>query len=159
MIRGIVRALAATAALIFLMHAPSNAGTEAGKVSKFALSFHAATSNYKAGSIDEMLLKSRAFFADQGAYDSYRTAFRGSGNYEAVKKYNMTVTAKTGEATAVKGDDGRWAVTFQAKESYRPEQGIGLDTCLDVDVKVAEKTDGGLGVTSVVMIPCSLSAK
>lgn len=159
MTRRIVRAMTGTAALLLLMQAPSHAETKKGKVVEFALSFHAATSNYKAVSIDEMLLKSRAFFADQGSYDSYRTAFRGSGNYEAVKKYNMTVTAKAGEAKAVKGDDGRWGVTFQAKESYRPEQGIGLDTCLDVDVKVAEKSDGGLGVTSVVMIPCSASAE
>jgi hypothetical protein len=155
MIRGIVRTFAATAALIVLMQSPSNAETTAKKVSAFALSFHAATSNYNAGSVDETLLKSRVFFADQGSYDSYRTAFRGSGNYEAVKKYGMTVTGKAAEAKAVKGDDGRWDVTFHAKESYRPEQGIGLDQCLDVAVKVAEKADGGLGVASVVSTACA----
>lgn len=159
MTRSIVRALTATAALIFLMQAPSHAETGANKVADFAVSFHSAIANFKGDSVDKTLLKSRVFFADKESYDSYRGAFRESGNYEAVKKFNMTVTAKTGKAKAVKGEDGRWDVTFQSRQSYRPEQGNGLDVCLDVDVKVTEKADGGLGVTSVVMTDCAAEAR
>jgi hypothetical protein len=159
MTRGTVRALTATAALIFLMHSPSNAETTAKKVEDFALSFHQAISNYKAETIDATLLKSRALFADRSAYESYNAALRASGNYEAVKKYNMTVTATASGAKAVKGDDGRWDVTFQTRVAYRPEQGHGLDQCLVVDVKVSEKDGAGLGVSSVVATNCPVPAK
>jgi chitodextrinase len=150
---------AAVAAIALSLTTTSYAAAGLAKDAELtALSFHKAISNYSAATADEMLLKSRQFFVDEAAYLDFRKAVRSSGNYDAVKKFDMTVTSAPGAANASKSKDGAWTVTFRSKDSYRPVAGAGLDQCLVVSV-VLKSVGKSFGVSSIAETTCPAGAK
>lgn len=118
-----------------------------------ALSFYRAVSNYSPEHSNEMLLKSRPFFASSGAYQQFRKTTENSGYFEGAKRYRMTVSSTLGEPRSEMAVDGSWHVSFEAKVSHRPPEGVGLDRCVLVQVSLRPSSDR-LGVSSITEDDC-----
>jgi hypothetical protein len=157
MTRHVARFAAVAMIALSLAH-PSLAASGGKDAETTALSFHEAVSNYSAATADETLLKSRRFFVSDAAYRDFRNAVKSSGNFDAVKKFEMNVTSVPGEAKTSQSEDGSWKVTFESKDSYRPAAGTGIDQCLVVDV-VLKSVGKSFGVSSVTETTCPAGSK
>lgn len=148
----IFRAAAAAAALLSSIHAAGAANRSPGP-EDIATAFYRSAFTYTGRTVDETLLKARPLFVDQSAFDSFARAVRETGNYEAAKKYDMTVTASPGKASSSKGDDGSWKVVFQSLDAYRPARGVGIEICVEVET-VLQPAGESLKIASVVQSDC-----
>lgn len=144
----------ATALLLLAIATPSTASQFGTKEAQdVALSFYRAVSNYSPDESNEMLLRSRPFFASADAYKDFRSKTQSSGYFDGAQRYHMTVSSRTGEARTGLAGDGSWHVSFAARVFLRPPEGVGLDRCVNVQV-VVKQTGDKLGVASVVEEDC-----
>lgn len=108
--------------------------------------------NYSSLDIDSKLLELKSCFTDQG-WLGYNDAITQSGNIKAVKEQKLTVSSQIDGKTRVETlKDNNWKVRVLLQVVYQNDK-EKLTQLLTVDLMVARKVSGELGILQIIAAP------
>jgi hypothetical protein len=103
-------------------------------------------------SIDVQMQKLQACFTEQG-WTGFSTALQKSGNIQAIKSQNLTVTSQIdGQILVNDVKDNQWKFTLPLMVIYQNEK-EKVSQLLSVDLAVGRKPNGDLGITQMIAAP------
>ncbi len=107
---------------------------------------------YNSENIDEKLLNLKNCFTDQG-YTSYTDALSKSGNVEAIKSQQLSVSSIVDGKTKInKLEDHKWQIKVPLQVVYQNNK-EKLTQLLFIDMLVARKVSGDLGISQIIAAP------
>lgn len=91
-------------------------------------------------------------FTEQG-WSSFNSALQKSGNMDAIKSQNLSVTSKIDDMSQlVELKDSQWKVTIPMQVVYQNDK-EKVTQSLNVDLMIGRKTSGDLGIMQIIATP------
>ncbi|EHL31032.1 DotI/IcmL family type IV secretion protein [Legionella drancourtii] len=108
--------------------------------------------SFDPASLDAQMQKLQACFTEQG-WTGFSTALQKSGNIQAIKAQQLTVTSQIEGMTLVnEAKDNQWKLTVPVMVIYQNEK-EKVSQLLSVDLTVNRKPNGDLGITQMIAAP------
>lgn len=108
--------------------------------------------NFSPASLDTQLRDLHNCFTEQG-WNSFNTALQKSGNIEAIKDQNLSVSSMVdGEGQVLEAKDNEWKVAFPLQVVYQNDK-EKVTQLLNVTLTISRKIDGDLGINQMIASP------
>lgn len=108
--------------------------------------------DFDPASLDAQLQKLQACFTDQG-WQGFNTALQKSGNVDAIKTQNLTVSSQLdGQAQVTEATANEWKITLPLQVVYQNSK-EKVTQLLNVNVTIGRKVSGDLGITQMIATP------
>ncbi|KTD47545.1 DotI/IcmL family type IV secretion protein [Legionella quateirensis] len=108
--------------------------------------------DFEPASLDAQLQKLQACFTDQG-WQGFNSALQKSGNIEAIKLQNLTVSSQLdGQAQVTEATANEWKITLPLQVVYQNNK-EKVTQLLIVNLTIGRKMSGDLGITQMIATP------
>lgn len=108
--------------------------------------------NFEPQSIDSQMHDLQKCFTDQG-WMSFTEALQKSGNIEAIKTQNLTVSSQVdGQLQISQSQDNQWKITLPLQVVYQNDK-EKVTQLLNINLLVGRKVTGELGIMQMIAAP------
>ncbi len=130
----------------------SNSSVDTALVMQWGQKAAQQTFTFDPSTLDAQLNVLKACYTEQG-WQSFNDALKKSGNLDAIKKENLTVSSVVdGQATITATKDNQWTVVVPIQVMYQNGQ-EKIAQSLTINLSISRKVSGDLGIMQIVATP------